>query len=438
MLDPRDKAARDRICRNYVGSFSRAYNVHTVSFQPRGRHKNEDRKATDLWEINGQRWLFLAVFDGHLGSAAADYASKELPIAIRQKLTACIDSIGGRLNCDNVAGEQSRITGMLHHEILQFDKQLWEALYAICPSPWDLTEDQARALAQKHCDVLERICAGTTMALALVNLDEHFMWAAGVGDSSVGKYLPESWYIPCTANDMTIGLSVVGNDGKRQGHRLCEMHTFKDPQEYGRVIAAHPATEQPLFDWEYRVLGWMTIARAIGNYSLKAHSAYLGKLFGHLPCMNGYRVAPLAQKILTPPYISAEPSVRFTDLHPVWRQDTKLFLFTDGVDNLVDGWLVFKPREHSGADPVDIVSELMADHIDSRVEAILGHKVDPRWSGRENNRASDVLGNLLGGLDVKRLEMVTDLDLLNDESEENWPFHIDDTTIIVWSLTDQP
>ena len=126
--------------------------------------------------------------------------------------------------------------------------------------------------------------------------------------------------------------------------------------------------------------------------------------------------------------------MRFTDLEPVWGSHNKMFIFTDGVDNLVDGWLVFKPREHSGADPVEVVSELLADAIDPRIEAILGHKVVPRWSGMEDNRASDVMGNLLGGTDVSRLEMVTDMDRLNDK--DSWPFYIDDVSIIVWPLCD--
>lgn len=39
------------------------------------------------------------------------------------------------------------------------------------------------------------------------------------------------------------------------------MHTFKNPQQYFMVNMAHPSSEQPLFDWEDRLLGWQTIAR---------------------------------------------------------------------------------------------------------------------------------------------------------------------------------
>ncbi|KAH9856571.1 hypothetical protein C2E23DRAFT_881915 [Lenzites betulinus] len=136
-------------------------------------------------------------------------------------------------------------------------------------------------------------------------------------------------------------------------------------------------------------------------------------------------------KIRTPPYIISRPSVRFTDLEPMWDLHIKIFLFTRGVDHLVDGDMVSKSGEHSGADPVYVVGALLADQIDPRTDATLGHRVVPRWSDAENNRAKDVLGNLLGGADVDRLETVTVKSRIHEGLGR--PFHIEDTSIIVWS-----
>lgn len=258
----------------------------------------------------------------------------------------------------------------------------------------------------------------------------------------------------CGVDSLCLGLSYIGRDGRPKGQRLCRMHTFKDRQEYFHATMVHPGSEQPLFDWEDRILGWQTVARgmvsslrcwliptdmsssAIGNFSMKFPAPYLANLFRYLPSMEKWNFDTIIAKIKTPPYIVCSPSVRFTDLQPVWRRDSKIFLFTDGVDNLVDGWLVFKPRQHSGADPIDVVSALLANPIEPRIAEILGHQVIPRWSGPENNRATDVLGNLLGGANIQRLEAVTDLERLNDEKSD-WPFHIDDTSIIVWRCTDK-
>ncbi|KAI0671488.1 protein serine/threonine phosphatase 2C [Trametes maxima] len=414
--DPKESAARSRIHEGCIAENAKVPNVHSVTFQPRGVDKNQDRVVVDRWNLFGHEWLFLAVFDGHLGSTAVEYTSEMLPTCIRRNLRALIHKIGDRLDRDNIIEHETRVTSWLKREIEAFDNYLGNALQRICPSPWDLTEEQARELIEKHEDVIERAFTGTTLALALINLDQRFMWAAGVGDSSVG-------------------ISTVDNAGKRNTQRLCEIHTFKDPREYYRATMAHPYTEQPLFDWEDRIIGWMNVARAIGDFSLKFHASYLAKLFRFLPDLERFPLDNYIPKIKTPPYIISEPSVRFTDLEHAWKPGTKIMLFTDGVDNLVDGYLVFKPRQHSGANPLDVVAGLLADKIDPEIETLLGHKVTPRWAGIQENRATDVLGNLLGGKDLGRLEMVTDLDYL-DNNESPWPFHIDDTSIILWSPAD--
>lgn len=56
--------ARYKIGEGYIGFRSNALKVNTISFQPRGVDKNEDRVVTKLWHFNDQRWMFLAVFDG--------------------------------------------------------------------------------------------------------------------------------------------------------------------------------------------------------------------------------------------------------------------------------------------------------------------------------------------------------------------------------------
>lgn len=172
---------------------------------------------------------------------------------------------------------------------------------------------------------------------------------------------------------------------------------------------------------------------AIGDFALKLDASYLANLFQYMPYKGEYPLSNYIPKIKSPPYIISEPSVRYIDLQPFWDRGCHLFLYTDGVDNLVDGYFVFSPEQHRLADPVEVVAGLLAEDIDPKIEHILGHKVVSRWSGSENNRALDVLGNLLGGANVERLEMATDLDLMN---KAGWPFYIDDTSIIVWPIKD--
>ncbi len=86
------------------------------------------------------------------------------------------------------------MTKLIQKEIMKFDNDLGDAVRNICPRPEELTEQQARRLIAEHQEVLERAFHGTTMALALINVDQRFMWAAGVGDSTVGEQVWRDFY----------------------------------------------------------------------------------------------------------------------------------------------------------------------------------------------------------------------------------------------------
>ncbi|KAH9856572.1 protein serine/threonine phosphatase 2C [Lenzites betulinus] len=410
----RENEARRKILKAVLKNSSKLFKIEYAMFQPRGNKNTEDHAAMDAWMINGHRWLFMSVYDGHLSRVGALHASRNLGSTVRGRLEAFLNTVpGGQLDRVNVDIHKAGMAAMTADTIEDFDRQIGDALRDICLRPEELTEEEARRLIADHKDIVERAFSGTTVALALVNFDEQFMWAAGVGDS-------------------TVGLCTVGPDGKAQSQRLCDIHTFKDPRECARATAAHPASEPPLIDEEGHMLGWTEVPRAIGNFSMKLRSAYLDKLFRYLPRFDPFPYGHYVPKILTPPYIISEPSVHFTDLHNVWRLENKLVIFTNGVDKLVDGYHAFKPGGHSGADPLDVVSGLLAPRIEPHIEEILGHRVVSRWSREHNIRALDVLGNLLGGTDPDRLEAVTDLDRM--KSTEGAPFYVDDFTIILWAL----
>ncbi|KAL7279102.1 hypothetical protein ACG7TL_006940 [Trametes sanguinea] len=303
---------------------------------------------------------------------------------------------------------------MLEVEIVEFDRSLKKAVRDLCPNPSELCEEHAKQLLSEHEDVLLRAFQGTTLVLALVNLDHRFMWAAGVGDSSVA-------------------LSTISAAGKRSAELLCKHHTFKDPQEYYRTVMAHHSSEKVVVDYDNRLLGLLRMSRAIGDLPFKMERAYMQNLFRYLPEYEPENMALFAEKIVNPPYITAKPSVRFVDLETVWRQDPVILLFTDGVDNIVDGSIVFSPGVSSGVPPHDVVAALLpGSSFDSRVSNTLGHPVEPEWGPAVGNVAVDVLGNLLGGSNEERLEMSLDLERLRGPTPV---FHIDDVTIMVALLT---
>lgn len=125
---------------------------------------------------------------GHIGNTTADYAERTLTPSIRATLQEFIGSIGGRLDRSNIATHAPQVTALLKNEIEMLDQHLGDVVREVCPRPEELTQEQARRLIEEHHDVLRRAFSGTTVAFTLIEVDQRFMWAAGVGDSSIGEH----------------------------------------------------------------------------------------------------------------------------------------------------------------------------------------------------------------------------------------------------------
>ncbi|KAH9902909.1 phosphatase 2C-like domain-containing protein [Cubamyces lactineus] len=406
--------ANAKICQAAEVRHKRGVHVHSVSFQPLGQERhNQDHMVTKKWVIGGQRWLFLALCDGNHGHLTADYVVETLPERVKQRLETLIkESLGGFLDCVNVEEADPAVKSMLEAVVLELDEELANAIRDICPSPQDLTEDDARSLVNEHRQVIKRAVQGTTLAMALIAPDDRFMWALGVGNS-------------------TIAISTTDDTGKRHAERLLNAHSFEDPREHVRFSLHHPSAEsQKGLIHNKRLFGRLLASRTIGNHHLKMDKAYAHYLFQYVD-MGKKKLFPsnLDKTVLSPPYLTAEPSIRFVDLKPMWDQDLYVLLFSDGVDSIVDGSCLGQPTTgaRSGADPVNVVSALLSYFADPDVERILGHHVQPRWNGPRGNVALDVLGNLLGGMDAAKLEKATKRPVVRSAGDHR----LDDTTIVV-------
>ncbi|KAI0749459.1 hypothetical protein C8Q80DRAFT_626240 [Daedaleopsis nitida] len=308
---------------------------------------------------------------------------------------------------------------MLQTEITNADRQLGRAIQKMCERPETMTRQEALRFIEDHRDELEVAFQGTTLAMAVVHVEHRLLWTAGLGNS-------------------TVAISTHTSDRIRpQAEKLCDIHTLRDSQEYSAVSSSHP--DETIADKEMRVLGLSEVTRAIGNFHLKLPRDYLEYLFQYLPHTGpgGTPLKDYVSSIRSPPYISSRPSVRFVDLEPRWRSRPFLMLFTDGVDRLVDGSTVFNPGVHSGADPADVVASILFDKrgaFSDKLEAALGHKVDYRW---DDVRANAIIGNLLGGADVERLERVLaaqSMEPAGDGRGVREAFRIDDTSLILCDL----
>ncbi|CDO74994.1 hypothetical protein BN946_scf184945.g66 [Trametes cinnabarina] len=310
----REMRARDKIGDCCIGGKSTPHRIHTVSFQPRGVDHNEDRVVMDKWDIYGQPRLFLAVFDGHLGPATAEYASKALPLAIRKKLLALVSSIGGRLDRDNIAMNDKQLTRILNYEIEQFDMSVG-----------------ARRFIKEYLDVVQRAFSGPT--------------------------------------------------------RLSELHSFKNRQEYFRVTMGHRYIEQPLIE-EGHIFGWIQQIPA-----LALHSRLLAQTALDISGTSQVKYTPpycdshasgasfiaYVPKVQTSPCIDATPRVLRASqkVKPYWDSGRKLFLFMDGVDNVVEGFFI-RSEKVGGVDRLNVVAQLLADDVEPQMGHSFGHKVISR------------------------------------------------------------
>ena len=225
-------------------------------------------------------------------------------------------------------------------------------------------------------------------------------------------------------------------------------HNFKNPQEYFWLSMIHSydrdviqndrlldsaAMSRGVSCMVENLMQSLILYTAIGNFVFKYRSAYTEHLFKYLPFSGETNIGALAKRIKRPPYMSAAPFVTFMDLRPYRRKKPLLTIFTDGVDNIVDGRWVFRPEFPSGADPCEVVAKLLGDEIDPSTEELLGHPVEPHWSRLEENKAVDVLGNLLGGTNATRLESVLDQNRLVDKDPVSG-LYIDDVSIIIYEV----
>ncbi|KAG5641737.1 hypothetical protein DXG03_004309 [Asterophora parasitica] len=353
--------------------------IHAVSFQPTPTRANEDRYVVQEWDdvFGSSPWLFLAVLDA---SSAGDYSPDE-------------------------------ISKLLRFQIELFDCEIGEAVKRILPRPEELQalEDfDLQNLVQKimsvpdNVHVCRRANAGTTLAAALIDRNNKHLWAIG------------------------LVLLNAGLDGSYYGETLLTLHNTFTPSEYARIKLSHPTSEQNIME-NNRVLGVLSVTRALGDFSFKLHPAY-SKVFAKIPSSNGNLLVPdVTHDNHSPPYITATSEVRHIDISSLPRR-TSVILHTDGVNNIIEGRYLFRKEDPCTADTAVVLGSLLSVPINQgALGDVFDYAVEPGWN--DDNRAVEILGNLLGGRDATRLTQVLTPDLLSMTGESG--LYVDDTTIVV-------
>ncbi|RDB26890.1 [Pyruvate dehydrogenase [acetyl-transferring]]-phosphatase 1, mitochondrial [Hypsizygus marmoreus] len=386
--------------------------IHAVTFQPTPNRVNEDRYVVQEWDdISGRPWVFLAVLDGHGGTHTAEYAQNNLPGFIRAALRTRVAGLDANSLDPDVISE------LLSSQVKNFDDSIGRAVVSRCPKPEALADIQAQALIEgPDAEVFRRANSGTTLVAALIDGTKNHLWVVGLGDSSVV-------------------LSTISQSGIRRGERLLTLHNPSTPSEYARIKLEHPSQEQNIMKND-RVLGVLSVTRALGDFSFKLSSEFSRCIFTRIPSrFPGFPIHNVTDDNHTPPYISSTSEVRYINLAQLKSKRPILLLYTDGVNNIIDGRFVFRRQNPCIREPAEVMGMLLGDKLDHEfMQDVFEHKVELEWNGPRSasNLAAELLGNVLGGTNASRLMQVLTPELLGDDEEDS--FYIDDTTIITCPL----
>ncbi|KZV62800.1 protein serine/threonine phosphatase 2C [Peniophora sp. CONT] len=395
-------AARDVLSKYYQAAEPLA-GVHIVTFQPLANKASQDRVVVQQWDIAGQKWLFLAVFDGHAGEATVEYTVQEFPVRLQAALSALPAE---QLSRDAALADTGAMASLLTTEVEKFDASLGEVVKALCPNPAALTDEQGKVIAENNVEILQRALYGTTVAVALVNTAAQLLWSVGLGD-------------------YTVLLISDGENGKPEYEVLNEQHGTTNEAEAARVMSEHPDEPNAIaFGFgAQRVLGCINLTRAIGDFAFKLDKSYLEKLMLHAHDAPPKGLLRVLEHSQTPPYLSGTPHVRFVDLSAYTAP--KVVLYSDGVDAIIR--TAFRDPPDESIDVAEAFARLLYPQTSmSEVEKTLGNDVQPCW---HKNVAVDLLGHIAGGTDVARLRRITDQAGLAKMDP-----YVDDTSLIVVDL----
>ncbi|KAJ7054456.1 phosphatase 2C-like domain-containing protein [Mycena amicta] len=336
-----------------------------------GLFPSQDLYSTGEWDVNGNKWIFALVLDGHgIDNGAAEFALEKLPSMVEAGLREALTSSKTTLLEDDVV---SKILADPLHALDERIKRDFLALLPINRSLFEpsMVRDASGALRIEY----ERAISGSTACFALVD-PAHRVHVASLGDCDCFLVHTPPGEAP-------------------QYHDMGFHHRGSNPVEAARILAEHPTEPDCVNVQSGKLWSGLNLSRGLGDMHLKIPADDALLLFHDLD--DPSRAIELNLSNLTPPYLSNIAEVSHSAAIP---GQTHLVIASDGLDELAGRGKVL------GQICVDGVAQSPAPNY---------------------NRASEVIWHAWGGNTERNLhQLLTTGKLLRGR--------VDDITVVVASL----
>ncbi|KIY46573.1 protein serine/threonine phosphatase 2C [Fistulina hepatica ATCC 64428] len=375
------------------------FDVHQATFQA-FKIRNEDR-TTIVYCAHG---MLVAVFDGHYTAETSEYVVRTLPQMLCDRLDAALVADPHSLRRSEI------ITEALTNGIEEFDRSLFTAvqdMFKDCeklPGRED-SEDIFNVFGwtkeDENYKIARHAVIGCTALIGFFDKDAKELWVACLGDSEshAGR---------------------LSDSGTWEATMLNDIHNAADPQEAERLRNDHPG-EDNLIQGN-RVLGMLTVTRALGDYLLKADQqwrdilqwAYPTPIL--IPTLDEWRTSKMSF-----PYLLSTPTVRHWTLAP---GDIVVFA-TDGVRDaqIVEGM----GHAERGALLISLAAGQTTHPASTDSK---GHSFLPLNQG--DNVATNIIKNLLFGSDDTKMARET---IAPPDADEDMLYNMniirDDISVVV-------
>ncbi|KAF2434360.1 protein serine/threonine phosphatase 2C [Tothia fuscella] len=270
--------------------------------------KNEDRYSQYVVRRDGSDITILGVYDGHGGSACAEYISKALPERIAAMLERNKNISVEECLKSSFIGVDDSILEDLHHTFRS---------YVTWPLPRSVRQkiiDRKLKESESAREIALRAKDGSTALVAII--EGEWIIVGNVGDcrAVLGRSTSPTGI---EAVDLTID-----QNGDKEGERE-------------RIFGEHPGEEANMLIVGGRLFGHMAVTRSFGDVFFKEpNKAYTEFVFGSPRITESGKlpynetVSHFCSLMKTPPYLTAVPEVM---RYKISTEDRFLVVASDGV-----------------------------------------------------------------------------------------------------------